>query len=583
VAVAAVAYLRSTGTVPTMGIDALSFHLPGVGEWIQTGSLWEVGHFVPNQAQGYYPGNGDLMLLAGSLPWEDDAFLRFVGIPFLALTGLAVYAMAVELGSSRPAAATAAALFLSIPVVMLPALQDVMPDAVMLSTFGAGGLFLLRAARSGRTSELTLAGIALGLSFGSKWYGVTSVAVAVAVWALASAAGGRGAAWVLRRLALLAGLIAVAGGFWFLRNLVASGNPVFPVEVELLGLTVFAAPPDQVREAVGLALADYLGDGEAWSDHLLPALWRTLKAPAVLIGAGAAAALWFGLRRLPGADRRLLPLSAAAILLAVAYFLTPYSALGPEGNPVQADANTRYGLPALLAAAPAAAVAATLIAARSAPLGLATQVLALAAITIGLAGGLAAPLGSVVLATALVAAGGGATYALYRYTRRQRVPPGAAFAAGCVAAAVCVFGGHELQQRFNSAPYAGADPALDALVAAAPSGERVAVAGAWTTAPPAPLFPAFGSRFGNEVSYAGPVVEDMLRRYRDCPAFLAHLREERYGLLLVGRPAPAVGTREEGCALRAGIPVLARSDRFALFGLQAGSEQQAAGPDAAGE
>src|SRR5687768_3060193 len=167
VAIAAVAYLRSTGTVPTMGIDALSFHLPGVGEWIQTGSLWEVGHFVPNQAQGYYPGNGDLMLLAGSLPWEDDAFLRFVGVPFLALTGLAVYAMAVELGSSRPAAATAAALFLAIPVAMLPALQDVMPDAVVLSAFGAGGLFLLRGARTGRTSELTLAGIALGLSFGS--------------------------------------------------------------------------------------------------------------------------------------------------------------------------------------------------------------------------------------------------------------------------------------------------------------------------------------------------------------------------------------------------------------------------------
>ena len=75
----------------------------------------------------------------------------------------------------------------------------------------------------------------------------------------------------------------------------------------------------------------------------------------------------------------------------------------------------------------------------------------------------------------------------------------------------------------------------------------------------------------------------MLRRYRECPTFLAHLREERYGLLLVGRPAPDLGTREEGCALRAGIPVLARSDRFALFGLQAGSEQQAAGPDAAGE
>ena len=581
VAVAAAAYLRATGAVPTMGIDALSFHLPGVGEWIRSGSLWEVSSFVPNQAHGYYPGNGDVILLAGSLPWEDDAFLRFVGLPFLALAGLAIYAAALELGAARATAATAAALFAAIPVVMLPPLQDVMPDAVMLSTFGAGCLFLLRGARTGGASEFTLAGLALGLAFGTKWYGVTSVAVVVAVWALSSARAGRAPAWVARRLALLAAMIAAAGGFWFLRNLVASGNPVFPVHVQVLGLTVFDAPPDPLRESLGFTIADYVGDGDAWSDYLWPALWRTLKAPAVLLAAGVLASLWVGLRGRAGADRRLVGVAAATLLLAVAYALTPYSALGPEGSPTQADANTRYLLPALLLAAPAAAAASTALAVRSPGAGLAIQAVALGALAVGLAGGLAAGLGPVVEATSAIVAAAVAAAWVHRQVGAGRLPAAAAVAGAVLLLAAALAGGYGLQKRFNRAPYLGADPALDVLLREAPEGRRIAVAGQWTTAPPAPVFPSFGSRFGNEVSYAGPEVEHMLRRYRNCSDLLGRLRADRDELLLVGRPAPDRPAPEERCARRARVPELAGSDRFALFAL--GSEQGPARDDAAAD
>ncbi len=205
-------------------------------------------------------------------------------------------------------------------------------------------------------------------------------------------------------------------------------------------------------------------------------------------------------------------------------------------------------------------------------------VVALAAVANGLGGGLTAPAGQVVEAAALIVAAAVAGAWLHRHAREGRVAVvPAAIGIACLLA-ILVAGGYGLQKRFNRSPYLGADPALDVLIREAPAGKRIAIAGAWTTAPPAPVFPSFGSRLGNEVTYAGPVIEDMLRRYRDCADLLERLREDRYDLLLIGRPGPDRATAEERCAARARIPELARSDRFALFGPR--SDQRPAGRDA---
>ncbi|HVL31196.1 MAG TPA: hypothetical protein VM299_03110, partial [Solirubrobacteraceae bacterium] len=38
-----------------VGVDPLTFHLPNVGRWMQSGSLWQFDQFVPLQAHGAYP------------------------------------------------------------------------------------------------------------------------------------------------------------------------------------------------------------------------------------------------------------------------------------------------------------------------------------------------------------------------------------------------------------------------------------------------------------------------------------------------------------------------------------------------
>src|SRR6266516_2638023 len=170
-------------TAAVTGPDIETFHLPNVARWIQTGSLWGVHDFVPNRAPGDYPQTGDLYLLAAVLPWKADFLARFVAVPFLGLLAAAVYAAGREFGASRSPSLLAAAALVAMPAVGSIAVSGLV-DIEMLATFAAGGYFLLRRRRTGDRFDLVCAGVALGLSLGTRWYAVPAVAAVIAVWLL---------------------------------------------------------------------------------------------------------------------------------------------------------------------------------------------------------------------------------------------------------------------------------------------------------------------------------------------------------------------------------------------------------------
>src|SRR3954468_10212818 len=98
-------------------IDTLTFHLPDVGRWLETGSIWQVDQFTPLLANGNYPHNGDLVFASVVGPFESDAFVRVLNAPFVVVAALAVYAIARELSAPRATAVLCGALFASLPVV----------------------------------------------------------------------------------------------------------------------------------------------------------------------------------------------------------------------------------------------------------------------------------------------------------------------------------------------------------------------------------------------------------------------------------------------------------------------------------
>ena len=153
----------------------------------------DIDQFVPLLAHGNYPNNGDVVLLSTVLPWHNDFLVRLPITFFLATTAVAVFAVARELRAPHAASVLAAAVVVSLPVVGIATIPRALPDSLMWTMFACGVLFLLRHARSARRSDLVLAGVALGIAAGTKWYGVSSVAVVGVVWVARGSLARRGA------------------------------------------------------------------------------------------------------------------------------------------------------------------------------------------------------------------------------------------------------------------------------------------------------------------------------------------------------------------------------------------------------
>ena len=548
--------------LPPESIDTLSFHFPVVGKWIQEGSFWRVDQFAPLLWNGNYPQTGDVVFLAAILPWRNDWLAGVVNPVFIALAGVAVYAIARELGALRPAALLGAALFASLPVVAFAANGEGMTDSLMFACLGAGLLFLLRYERGAPRSELWVAALALGIAFGTKWYAAWAVPAAVAVWLGARLVGRRP---VLREGVLVSGVVAAAGGFWLVRNWVESGNPVLPVEVKALGVTLWDAPRDFIRECAGYTIAHYIGDPDPWTEHILPVYRDGYGGPALAIGVGLIAAAALAARRRSGA---LAAGAILAVLLAIGYALTPYSAFGPEGEPHTVGASIRYLVPALLVAAPLAAYALS----RAGRLRVPLELLALAAVVHGIERGFDVPLRVValVLVALVVLAGAGwaALHVTRRLPRRTRLRVLGGLAA--LAAVGAVAAGHARQREFNDGRYASADAPVAVLAEQAPEGSRIGLAGVWGVDVVAPPWPAFGERLRNEVEYVGETVDGQLREYDDRARWSRAVRE--FDLLLVGRggygadcPVPGQDSDDDRWAREEGFEVLARSDRLTLY------------------
>ena len=167
----------------------------------------------------------------------------------------------------------AAALFCLSPVVVAE-----LSKAYVDVAFGCFFLIALNAALAfhhapsgGKTLQFA---IALGIFAGTKMPGlVFSLLILLPLFAVllfsASRRGARTAPVCPGRVAALlaagCALFLAAGGWWYVRNLLATGNPVFPLNVDLFGISFFegaydrsALPPSNVTTLLDLHTPHFL-------------------------------------------------------------------------------------------------------------------------------------------------------------------------------------------------------------------------------------------------------------------------------------------------------------------------------------
>jgi hypothetical protein len=139
-------------------------------------------------------------------------------------------------------------------------------------------------------------------------------------------------------LAALAG-----GGYWYLRNLAHSGNPL--PWIHHLGPVDLPAPEQALGGREAHSVLGYLTDGSVWSDWFLPGLHSGLWVVWPLVLLLALGGLVLCLVRGTPAQR---VAGLVGLATAFAWLVAPTSASGPEGIPRGFESGLRYLAPALI-------------------------------------------------------------------------------------------------------------------------------------------------------------------------------------------------------------------------------------------
>lgn len=334
-------HARAAYRTGVTSVDSLHYHLPFAVRFFQTHDVSRLTFLWIDPVWSFYPKNAELLHAVGMAAVGRDVLSPLLNVGWLVVALTSAWIIGQRVGAGHLAVGVVA-LVLAAPFAA-PQAGSAGNDAPAIALVLASLALVLQ--DDHRLPATAVAGLAAGLAFGSKMTTVAPVLV-LTVAVIARVPRGRR----LRTAATWAIGLAVAGGYWFLRNLVRTGSPV-----PGLALPGLPSPRLPVVEAYGFSVSDYLGDGRFWRRVVPDGLHQVFGAAYPIVLALAVVGLIVGVRivvqRAPLATRR-----AAALLLTVAlvgtavYVVTPLTAYGPPGNPYLFGANFRYGFPALLAA-----------------------------------------------------------------------------------------------------------------------------------------------------------------------------------------------------------------------------------------
>jgi hypothetical protein len=330
--------------------DSLWYHMPFAAWFAQTGSVGGLLFTDPLKlAVWYYPLNSELLHAIGMVALGNDLLSPVLNFGWMGLALLAAWCVGRPFGLAS-ITLLGAVLIVDSDMMLIQAgnaPSDIMALACLLAAVailangwtpkglpgsGPQGAGELRVA----SGPLAVAALAAGLAIGTK---VTMLAPVVVItggllWMERGGAPRRAGIW-------LGGLLAT-GGFWYLRNLIHSGNPLPWIN--------FGPLPGPNQEALyprpAHSIAEYVANQHVWDKFFLPGLDETLGPLWFVVLFAALAGIVLGLRRRHSTPIRILALAGAAIL--IAHVFNPISASGLEEGPYGFASNLRYAAPGMV-------------------------------------------------------------------------------------------------------------------------------------------------------------------------------------------------------------------------------------------
>ncbi|MBQ6619200.1 MAG: DUF2029 domain-containing protein [Thermoguttaceae bacterium] len=239
--------LVTASGAPPFDYDTLEYHAEAAREIARTGSIG----FFPRNAYMNMPLAGEMLLWWGNLSsgalgdlcagerlLEGTCRGKMLLGAMALLAALGLYAFSRRFSGARRTGLTAALLFLAFPSVFENfsfGLVDGLLGLALLAAFYAAVIYFSDSSR--HPAPVLLAGAFAGWAAAIKYTGVVFVLIPVA--SLLAAAMffpkkiRRGRA--LLTLFAFGAAALLFGGYWYLKNAVVAGNPVWPLAVSLFG------------------------------------------------------------------------------------------------------------------------------------------------------------------------------------------------------------------------------------------------------------------------------------------------------------------------------------------------------------
>ena len=343
--------LEAKGSLSTgmTGFDSTWYHGPFAAGFFQDGDTWDLHFIAPQFLAWFYPANSEVFHAAGMLAFGRDVLSPLLNVGWFVGCLVACWCL------GRPYRVGPWSLALGAVALSVPALADqageARNDIVGIFFLLSAVAVLLNGERNVRTAAVV--GLAAGIAAGTKLNFLLPAAVLVIGMGLVARRGLKGRVSGIGALAALAG-----GGYWYLRNLAHSGNPL--PWIHHLGPIDLPAPEQALGGREAHSVLGYLTDGGVWSDWFLPdlhsGLWFVwpLLVLAAIVGLVLAAAQVRGAfgnhedARAPRPDVALGIAGFVGLATALAWLVAPTSASGPEGVPRGFESGLRYLAPALV-------------------------------------------------------------------------------------------------------------------------------------------------------------------------------------------------------------------------------------------
>jgi membrane protein implicated in regulation of membrane protease activity len=312
------------------GPDDLVYHATIPAQWIVDKKIT----LVPFSYQTYYPFNAEIMSLWFMLPFHNDTNASITSFYWVLLSLVAIITILHSLGYTAASCILISTIFIGSTGVQGTSVQKILQSFSANDLVGPAmvlaGIALLftngRLSLRDRSVNSLYCGLMMGYAVGTK-VSFAPIAVVIVLWLLLA----RDDVNSFRQrtsfvLLFILGMV-VTGGFWYIRNVLITGNPLYPAE-----FGPFRGPfslDDQHRTKLISWIIQSPTDLNQWL-RIARDLGNWPLHYGIISTIGYITAIYFLIKNWPNRVkvvwRRQALLLIAGVLLFITFFLLPYSA-----------------------------------------------------------------------------------------------------------------------------------------------------------------------------------------------------------------------------------------------------------------